>query len=532
MRFGIDFGTTRTVVAVVDRGNYPVVGFQSESGEVQLWYPALVAARGEILRFGLGAAAMVDEPGWTLLRSLKRLLAHHGSDSRVALGDCSVPLLDLVTKYMEQLRIDLCERSNLEIDPGEALEVTIAAPANANSNQRFLTLEGFRRAGFRVLGMVNEPSAAGIEYAQRSTAKEGAKTREYLLVYDLGGGTFDASIIGMRKRDYEVVTDEGIAELGGDDFDELLLELALAHAPAPLVIEPRARFHLLEECRRQKEALHPNTRRITVDLGRAIEGAGEVTVPVDEYYLRCAPLVEKTVSAVEYAVRRASAEAEFDWNAVSAVYLVGGSSDLPVVGRILRERYGRRVRRSPYPYSATAIGLAIAADGRSEHRIRERFTRFFGVWREAESGRRIVFDPIFAKGTPLPPSGDTLVRCRRYSPAHNIGHFRYLECSRVTEDAQPDGDITPWNEVYFGLDPGLGDAAGLEGLGVQRTAHHTQQSIREEYRCDWQGIIEVNIANETAGYERTYRLRDPSGSTPAKLPQPETRPKARGQNQN
>ncbi len=516
MRFGIDFGTTRTVVALVDRGNYPVVSFQSESGEVQPWYPSLVAASGDHFRFGLGAEALVDEPGWVLLRSLKRLLARQ---TGIQLGDRPVAPLDLLTGYLDRLRFDLCERSNLEIESGEPLEVMVAVPANANSNQRFLTLEGFRRAGFRVLGMLNEPSAAGIEYAQRSASREESKSREYLLVYDLGGGTFDASIIGLKNRDYDVVTDEGITELGGDDFDELLLEMALEHSPGQLNIDSQTRFHLLEECRRQKESLHPNTRRMVVDLGRVLEGAGEVTVPADEYYQRCAPLVERTVSAVEYAVQRASAEADFDWNAVSALYLVGGSSDLPVVGRMLRERYGRRVRRSPYPYSATAIGLAIAADARGEHRIRERFTRFFGVWREAESGHLVVFDPIFMKGTPLPAAGDALVQRRLYSPAHNIGHFRYLECSRITQDGQPDGDITPWNEVFFGMDPGLRGATTLESVGVQRTANLAGQLIREEYRCDSQGIIEVNIANETSGYERTFRLGDPSGITTVQGPE-------------
>ncbi len=534
MRFGIDFGTTRTVVAVVDRGNYPVVSFLTDGGEYQPWYPSLIGAgEGRILH-GLRAAAKLEEPGWSFVRSLKRLLAHEGPDTPVEIGDRSAALLELVAGYLSQLRADLCERSNVEVSPGEPLEAVVAVPANANSNQRFLTLEGFRRAGFRVLGMINEPSAAGIEYAQRPTSREGSKSREFLLVYDLGGGTFDASIIAMKNRDYEVITDEGITELGGDDFDELLLDLTLSHSPEAIENPTRqGRFHLLEECRRQKESLHPNTRKMIVDLGRGVEGAGEVVVPADEFYRRCAPLVERTIGAVEYCVKRAASEPGLDWDAISAVYLVGGSSDLPVVGRLLRERYGRRVRRSPYPYSATAIGLAITADGRAEHRLHERFTRFFGVWREAESGRRIVFDPIFPKGTPLPRAGVTLRECRRYSPAHNIGHFRYLECSRIAEDGQPDGDITPWNEIYFGMDPGLREERGLETLDVMRTGEHAREVIREEYRCDSQGIIEVNIANETAGYERAYRLGDPPAArTAPTAPGARSRSGARGQSRN
>jgi hypothetical protein len=174
---------------------------------------------------------------------------------------------------------------------------------------------------------------------------------------------------------------------------------------------------------------------------------------------------------------------------------------------MLRDRYGRRVRRSPYPYSATAIGLAVAADTRGEHALRERFTRYFGVWREAESGRQIIFDPIFAKGTPLPgPSDAPLVSTRGYQPIHNIGHFRYLECSRISEDGQPCGDIKPWNEILFEMDPALSGKEAVDESQVRRAPARMHQLIREEYRCDALGMIEVRIVNETAGYERLYRL--------------------------
>jgi molecular chaperone DnaK (HSP70) len=320
----------------------------------------------------------------------------------------------------------------------------------------------------------------------------------------------------MKSRLYEVLTDEGISRLGGDDFDEILLELALERAVVPQAIPPAERFHLLEECRRQKESLHPNTRRLTIDLERCIPGAGEVIVPTDEYYERCGPLIEETIAAMELAVARASRQGSFDWNTISAVYLVGGSSDLPVVGRVLRDRYGRRVRRSPYPYSATAIGLAITADDTGDHILRERFTRYFGVWREAESGHRIVFDPIFQKDTLLPAPGEPPLVCtRRYAPVHNIGHFRYLECSRVSNEAQPFGDITPWQDVLFAMDPALVSAPNLEKIEVQRL-DPPRQVVREEYRCDSRGIIEVTIANETAGYQQTFLLNDIPQAKPVK----------------
>ena len=393
MLIGVDYGTTRTVVAAFDRGNYPVISFHDREGDTQDWYPSLVAARGGELRFGLDAAVCQDERGWLLLRSFKRELARLGPESSVTLGDRAITALDLLTAFLAQLRRDIYESSNLRIKSDERLECMISVPANANSNQRFITLEAFRRAGFDVRGMMNEPSAAGIEYAHLHLREGASSRREHVVVYDLGGGTFDASVISMAERRHEVLSSEGITRLGGDDFDRVLLELALDAAGIRDLSE-EARRRLLEECREKKEGLHPNTRRVAIDLGRALDGAGEVVVSTAEFYERCRPLVEHTIEAVERTVQAAS-PGVLDWSSVAAVYLVGGSSDLPIVARLLRERYGRLVRKSPYPHASAAIGLAIAADGAAGYQLRERFTRHFGVWREAGGGREVTFDVLF-----------------------------------------------------------------------------------------------------------------------------------------
>ena len=517
MRLGIDFGTTRTVVAAADRGNYPVVSFQSESGDMQPWYPSLIGGCGDRLLFALDAQAHQGEPEWFFLRSLKRSLGELLPDSTVTLAGRPLPAFDLLVQYLACLRRDLYERSNLNLKSKEPLEVLIASPANANSNQRFLTLEGFRRAGFQVLGMYNEPSAAGLEYAHSHVANQWTARKEYLVVYDLGGGTFDASVIALTDHYHEVLTDEGIVRLGGDDIDVILLDLTLARMRGSQDLSETARYHLIEECRRQKENLHPNTRRIAIDLGRAIEGGGTVIVTTEEFYSRCAPLVDRTIEALEAAVARVQHKSGMAWSDVETIYLVGGSSDLPVVGRMLRERYGRRVRRSPYPYSATAIGLAIAADSEAGYVLKERFTRHFGVWREADSGRRVVFDPIFPKDTPLPGPGDhPLVHTRNYRPAHNIAHFRYLECSRLTDDAEPAGDITPWDDIVFPLDPALRDRHVQELQDVRRTEEFSSQEVEESYSCDAHGMIQVTITDRTTAYRRKYDLHQSQGERKVK----------------
>lgn len=505
MLLGIDFGTTRTVVASVDRGNYPVVSFNSESGDTFEWYPSLVAARDHEIVFGFDAALRQAEPGWDVLRSFKRQLGTLGPDERISVGTHEMTMLELLTEFLSQLRRDLLVRSNLRVKPREKLEAMISVPANSNSNQRFLTLEAFRAAGFEVRGLMNEPSAAGIEYAHHLTNNGLVAKREFLVVYDLGGGTFDSSVISLVDREHEVLSSEGIAKLGGDNFDIILLDLALRAADIHAV-DDRALAALLDECREKKESLHPNTRRITIDLGLGLEGAGEVTIPVNDFYEACRPLVESTIGAMEQVMERSALDAGFDLHEAAAVYLVGGSSDLPLVSRLLREKYGRQVRRSPYPHAATAIGLAIAADTDAGYKLRERFTRSFGVWREWDDGRAISFDVLFEKDTPLPAPGEPpLVRTRRYCPKHNIGYFRYLECGRV-EGGQPQGDITPWNEVQFPFDPALQSGESLKRTPVTRS-HRLNNLIEEVYTCDANGIIEVEISDLTTHFSQRFRLR-------------------------
>jgi molecular chaperone DnaK (HSP70) len=504
MLLGIDFGTTRTVVAAVDRGNYPIVSFHPEDGDTLEWYPSVAAARDGAIVFGFDAAQKQGAEDWGVLRSFKRRLGTTGPDELVEIGGHRLTALELLTGFLSALRGDLLARSNLRVKRNEKLQAMISVPANSNSNQRFITIEAFRRAGFDARGMMNEPSAAGVEYAHHM-ASGGSSKRETLVVYDLGGGTFDSSVINLVERDHEILSSEGIAKLGGDDFDIVLLDLALKAGGVPNVSDA-ALVKLLEECRHKKESLHPNTRRITIDLGLGMEGAGEVVVNVSEYYEECRPLIESTIEAMEHVMEKSAREAGFDLRE-SSVYLVGGSSDLPLVARLLREKYGKQIRRSPYPHAATAIGLAIAADTEAGYKLRERFTRHFGVWREWDEGRQIAFDPLFEKNTALPLKGEQpLVRVRRYAPIHNVGHFRYLECGRLDQAGQPQGDLAPWDEILFPFDPQLRGVEDLKGASISHSGDHTH-IVEEVYSCDHNGIIEVEIKDADNGFSRRYTLR-------------------------
>lgn len=500
MRLGIDFGTTRIVVAAEDRGNYPVAAFDCPDGAAREWIPPLVAARGNERLYGWDAWAVQGMEGVTAIRSFKRALADCGPETRIELGGQTVAVGRVLAEMLTSVRTWIVERSTLAVKPGERLEAMLGVPANANSNQRFLTVEAFRAAGFQILGLLNEPSAASIESSHR--LGEG-HAGERILVYDLGGGTFDASLVVREEECHAVEATEGIPTLGGDDFDEVLAELALELAGLGAEragLTQNEEFLLAEECREKKESLHPNTRRLMLDLDRVRAGWPQVAVPAADYYERLAPLVEETLHATTDLLERAGGHA-------ATLYVTGGASELPLVGRLLRERFGRKVKRSAYTRASTAIGLAIQAGAQSACKLRERFTRHFGVWREAEEGRVMAFDALFEKGAELPaPEAPPLERVRRYTPAHNVGHFRYLECSHRGAGGEPTGDIAAWDEIRFPFDPALSGRAGLEDVAVERSAAAAGQLIEERYTAEASGAVAVRISNLTAGYSREYRL--------------------------
>lgn len=523
MRVGIDFGTTRTVVAACDRGNYPVVSFNTLNEASQEFFPSVIAEKGGQLCFGFEAQDKRGQAGWSLCPSFKRWLSSPDATPgyRVRVGSVELDLLTLMTRYLEALRRALLTNSNLPLaNPRATLEATVATPANAFSTQRLLTLEAFRRAGFEVVSMLNEPSAAGVEYAHRYRNTLNSR-REKVLVYDLGGGTFDVSLVDMQGRAHDVVTSRGLGHLGGDDFDDVLLQLALDKAGLDRKqLSLETLVELGQHCRDLKEAINPNTRKIHVELGRSASaadrariGLGEAhieVVPVDAYDDACTPLLERTLALVRLTLGGANGEAD-DFpedgpaKEVAGVYVVGGASALPAVARSLRAAYGRRVKRSPYPSGAIAIGLAIAADEAAEYELSDRFHHNLGVFREVHGGSEIGFDRIIGPETAVPaPGGEPVRLSRRYRATHNVGHFRFIECGWLDDSGHPSGDIKPFADVLFPFDPQLRGHADLTRIPVARTVEGPE--IEERYSISEYGTVELTISDRTSGYERNYKI--------------------------
>lgn len=505
MRLGVDFGTTRTTATQVDRGNYPVIAFDDEAGDVQEFVPSIAALDGDRLVYGSEAQRLALE-GAPHLRSFKRLLADPDVTpaTTVRLGNRDVNLLRLVTGFLAHVGDMVRTGSSVsEVPADEPLEAVIGIPAHAYSAQRFLTLEAFRAAGFEVLAMVNEPSAAGFEYTHRHAATINSRRRR-VLVYDLGGGTFDVSLVSVDGTSHEVLGSRGNNLLGGDDFDEVLAGLAAAGAGTSRAELGEVAWQgLVDAARTAKESLNPRSRWITLEVEDH-----PVSVDVARYYEAVDPLIASTITTMEPLMEDLGDGASALAADVAGLYVVGGGSELPAIARQLRSRYGRRVHRSPHSAASTSIGLAIAADPDAGYTLRDRLSRGVGVFRERESGSRVSFDTLLSPELRVSTSVAVTVT-RTYRAAHNVGWFRFVEYTTTDDEGVPRGEVLPYGEIVFPFDPllqGLGDTVALSDVEVRRTEDGPM--VEERYTVDPHGIVEVSITDRGTGYSVTRSLGD------------------------
>ncbi len=504
MRFGIDLGTTRTVIAAVDRGNYPLLSVEDTVGDSHDYIPSVVAldAEGEIL---CGWDALPLEESDTFTRSFKRLLSqdHVTSHTPLRMGAHQRSIGEVLAAFARYLVTQL-RRYQDEMGDTSTPEVALGVPANAHSAQRLLTLSALSEAGVTVLGLVNEPSAAAFEYTHRHSSTLNSR-RSSIIVYDLGGGTFDATLLHINGDSHDVVQALGISRLGGDDFDEVLADLALAAAGHQAdAYGLRARRALVREARTAKEALVSQSRRMIIEVGTQ-----DVVVPVEDFYAAITPLVERTVDVLTPLI---GATEDLHDTDISGVYLVGGASSLPLISRTLRQRFGRRVHRSPLPAASTAVGLAIAADPSSSYRLHDRLSRGIGVFREWAGGQDVSFDPLVLPDT-APDSSGRITVTRRYRAAHNVGWYRLVEYNSLNH--QTPSDFTFLTELVVPFDSALVAESGdsqdttpgnpngpLDIREVPVTRQENGPLVEETLEVDSNGIARLTIDVPELGVHR------------------------------
>lgn len=524
-RLGIDFGTTNTVAMVHDRGVFSVVLHRAETGAgtiVQDVFPSAILidrATGQQW-FGIEVDRRFGQRGpgtdSLFIPSIKRQLRDYAEGRVIAADDAGADgryeVAGLLTSFLKSLAVSIREACGF--DETEPLETVITWPANANGAQRHITRRCFREAGFQVISTLNEPTASAIELADCITAGRRGRDRlepSAVAVFDLGGGTFDASVVWIDGDDFHVLTSGGIENLGGDDFDAVLLEMFLRKMKlSPDAVSPTARHALLRQARSQKETISGGVVKTLflnpMDFG--LMGL-PVSIPVKSYYERLRPMLIPAIETLKKVIATAAdREPRVHPGPYLTVYLVGGSSKLPLVAEMVSAAFPEcRIVLTDKPFTSVAMGAAICATERV--RYRDVFARHFGLIRLRDHGRAEVFDVLFPAGTPIPCRGEPpLERTTWYHPHHNIGHLRYLECTSIGPNGLPDSGVRAWSDVMFPYDPAVPLSGVLAAQDVIATERHAHSTVCEVYRCDADGVITVELRRPATDEARTHEIFD------------------------
>lgn len=352
---GIDLGTSNSVVASIRHGQSHTLA-DSEGRDL---VPSVLSFDGERWLVGHAAAARLIQHGDSCLQSVKRYMGKNrvdfdqvaglnqrldarSDDVRLLVGDRSVSPVEASARILEFLADQTEQQLKGEIDGA-----VITVPAYFDDAQRQATKDAATLAGLKVLRLLNEPTAAALAYG----LDEGTEDESLIAVYDLGGGTFDISILRLHQGVFEVLSTGGDASLGGDDLDAAIAdwvtdELSLGE------LDISARRQLLLRCRDAKETL-------ASDDQCGIDWSGhKVTLQADQFAELVKPLIDRTLRTCRRAMRDASVKAE----EIATVVLVGGSTRTRGLKEAVENFFSAPAMADIDPDRVVAIGAAQQAD--------------------------------------------------------------------------------------------------------------------------------------------------------------------------
>ena len=499
---GIDLGTTNSVVAVME-GNEPVVVPNAEGGRTT---PSVVAFKkdGERLVGAPAKRQAITNPQNTVF-SVKRFMGRQFSEVAeemktvpytVTKGDGGVARIGIDANGDEKLytpqEISAMVLGKLKQTAEDYLgervtEAVITVPAYFNDAQRQATKEAGQIAGLEVKRILNEPTAAALAYGLDKT-----KDDEVVAVYDLGGGTYDISILELGDGVFEVKSTNGDTHLGGDDFDQRLIDWIAdefkSQEGIDLRSDPMALQRLKEAAEKAKielsasasttinlpfiTATQDGPKHLTLDLSRS-----KFEQLVDD-------LVQRTIPPMEKAL----ADAGLSKGQVDEVILVGGSSRIPKIQEVVREFFGKAPNKSVNPDEVVALGAAIQG----------------GVL----SGD--VSDVLLLDVTPLNLGIETLGSVMTtLIPANTTIPTRKSETFSTASDNQPSVEIhVLQGDRSMAVDNRTVGRFHLDGLPP---APRGVPQVEVTFDIDADGILSVSAKDKATGKEQSIRIEASSG---------------------
>jgi len=466
---GIDLGTTNSVVAVCLDGRPQVL---EEEGTALVPSVVGVAADGRLLVGQAARNQLAAFPDRTIA-SVKRRM---GQAVTLPLAGTAYTPQEISAVILQALKARAERALGCPVN-----RAVITVPAFFDEPQRQATLEAGRLAGLTVERIINEPTAASLVY------HAGSADRRHVIVYDLGGGTFDVSIVRIERGVVEVLSSKGDTSLGGDDFDELLARYVAARFQQEhdhdLLADAGTRWRLLTACERAKCGLSTAASvRVVEEFIVTVRGRQvslDVEVNRHEYDELIAGLVDRTIGCVDTAIR----DSGLALSQIDELILVGGSTRTPLVQQRLRDELRREPRWSVDPDLAVALGAATQAAaiaGRAVGPVLvDVATHTLGVAAICGEGwsRQLAFVPILRRNAPLPA--------------------RYEDLFSTHGDEQDIADIP----VYQGESPRLEDnrqigSLRLEGLNA---ATDCDGRILVRFELSLDGTLEVTAVESRSG---------------------------------
>ena len=346
---GIDLGTTNSCVAVMEGGE-PVVITNSEGSRTT---PSVVSfqANGERLVGQVAKRQAITNPDKTII-SIKR---HMGTDYKVDIDGKQYTPQEISAMILQKLKADA------ESYLGEKVtQAVITVPAYFNDAERQATKDAGKIAGLEVLRIINEPTAASLAYGL-----EKADHEEKVLVYDLGGGTFDVSILELGDGVFEVLSTNGDTKLGGDDFDNKIMDYIAETFKAENGIDLRqdkmALQRLKEAAEKAKIELSSSTQtNINLPFITA-DATGPKHIDMNLTRAKFNELTHDLVQRSIEPMKKAIADAGISVNDIDKVLLVGGSTRIPAVQEAVKNFTGKEPSKGINPDECVAIGAAIQA---------------------------------------------------------------------------------------------------------------------------------------------------------------------------